>query len=98
MNEEIEDEWEEKCRQEVVVRDEKTKIFGVLSDRNLRGYMTNYGILISIDNEYEDWSKILSASLYAEKVRELIGLESPNYTDEEISATTEMDIQQSRIP
>jgi|LakMenE18May11ns_1017448.scaffolds.fasta_scaffold8248468_1 hypothetical protein len=91
MNEETEDEWEEKCRKEVAVRDEKTKIFGVLSDRNLRGYMTNYGILISIDNEHEDWSKVLSASIYAEKVRELIGLESPDYSRDEIPATSTMD-------
>jgi len=90
MNETIVDEWEEKCRKEVEARDEKTKIFGVLSDRNLRGYMTNYSLLISIDNEYEDWSKVLSASIYAEKIRELIGLGQPDYTDDEIPATIEM--------
>jgi len=91
MKTETEDEWEETCRIEVEARDKKTEIFGVLSDRNLRGYMTNHSFLRSIDNEDEDWSKILDASMYAAKIREIIGLAEPDYTPEEIPAAIEME-------
>lgn len=91
MSEETENDWEETCRIEVEARDRKTEIFGVLSDRNLRGYMTNHTLLHSIDNEMEDWSRILDASMYAAKIRELIGLAEPDYSPEEIPAALEME-------
>ena len=94
MKTDTEDEWEKKCRIEVQARDKKTAIFGNLSDRNLRGYMTNHLLLMNIDGDedggWDNWAKILAASLYAAKIRELIGLNEPDYTEQDIPATLEL--------
>lgn len=71
--------WEEKCRIELEIRDEATLIFGPLGDKMVREFMVDQGLLFSSDGRHEEWSRLLDASLVAERIRRGMGLEDPDY-------------------
>ena len=73
--------WEDKCRREVEIRDDATMVFGPLGDRHVREIMVEFGLLFSADGSDEDWSRLLDASLVAERIRQEMGLGDPGYSD-----------------
>ena len=82
--------WEDKCRRELEIRDEATRVFGPLGDRNVREIMVEFGLLFSIDGKHEEYSRLLDASSVAERIRQEMGLGDPGYSD--LPATKEMQI------
>lgn len=82
--------WEDKCRRELEIRDEATRVFGPLGDRNVREIMVEFGLLFSIDGKHEEYSRLLDASSVAERIRQEMGLGDPGYSD--LPATKAMQI------